>query len=130
MTCAACRKLGLEVILILKGKRPATFRGNLLLERLMDADIRFIDVPSYDEINSAVDELIDKLKSEDKGHITFQWVKPVGLGACGYVDGAFELFKQADIQDMDIDYVVNAVGSGGTSAGLEVGVRLAKKDSR
>jgi D-cysteine desulfhydrase family pyridoxal phosphate-dependent enzyme len=130
MTCAACRKLGLEVILILKGKRPATFQGNLLLERLMDADIRFIDVPSYDEINSAVDELIDKLKSEDKRPYYIPVGGSVGLGACGYVDGAFELFKQADMQDMDIDYIVNAVGSGGTSAGLEVGVRLAKKDSK
>ncbi|NLU10564.1 MAG: D-cysteine desulfhydrase family protein [Tepidanaerobacter acetatoxydans] len=130
MTCAACRKLGLDVILVLKGKKPLSFQGNLLLEKLMNADIRFVDALSYDDIGITVNYIMSELKAEGKKPYFIPVGGSVGLGACGYVDCALELFNQADKQNLRIDYIVNAVGSGGTSAGLEVGVRLAKKNSK
>lgn len=130
MTCAACKKLSLDVILVLKGKKPSSFQGNLLLEKLMNADIRFVDALSYDDINTTVNYIMSELKAEGKQPYFIPVGGSVGLGACGYVDGALELFEQADKQNLRIDYIVNAVGSGGTSAGLEVGVRIAKKASK
>ena len=35
---------------------------------------------------------------------------------------------QADKENLKIDYIVSAIGSGGTSAGIEVGNLIAKKD--
>ena len=130
MTCAACKKLGIDVILVLKGKKPSSFQGNLLLEKLMNADIRFVDALNYADINITVNYIMGELKAEGKKPYFIPVGGSVGLGACGYVDGALELFQQADKQALRIDYIVNAVGSGGTSAGFEVGVRLAKKNSR
>lgn len=130
MTCAACRKLGLDVILMLKGKKPAQFQGNLLLEKLMNADMRFFDVSSYNEIGAEADRLMEELRAKGKNPYFIPVGGSIGLGACGYVDCALELFSQADSQNLRIDYIVNAVGSGGTSAGLEVGVRLAKRDAK
>jgi D-cysteine desulfhydrase family pyridoxal phosphate-dependent enzyme len=128
MTCGACRKLGLDIILVLKGKEPSVFQGNILLEKLMNADIRFVDVPSYKEIDIYVEGLMDELRAKGKKPYYIPVGGSVGLGACGYADGTLELFMQADKENLKIDYIVSAIGSGGTSAGIEVGNLIAKKD--
>ena len=46
LTVAAAVKYGLKPILVLKGKKPDYLSGNLLLDRLMGADIYFVDYSS------------------------------------------------------------------------------------
>jgi D-cysteine desulfhydrase len=63
------------------------------------------------------------------------WVLPPGgstpLGAVGYVDAAFELAAQVRAGELpEPDHVVCAVGSGGTAAGLLVGLQAAGLRSR
>jgi D-cysteine desulfhydrase/L-cysteate sulfo-lyase len=41
MTVGACNKLGLRTILILEGSRPAVVQGNLLVDYLLGAEVRF-----------------------------------------------------------------------------------------
>lgn len=53
------------------------------------------------------------------------------LGALGYVEAAFELAAQVDSGELpEPSHVVTAVGSGGTAAGLALGLRLAGLRSR
>lgn len=116
-TAAAATKLGLAVVLVLRGEKPQEFDGNLLLDRLLGADIRYVCAGMRD-INSTMSEIAEEL--ERKGHAPY--VIPGGasysVGAVAYVNAMLELVAQSREADLKIDYLVHAAGSGGTQAGL------------
>ncbi len=117
VTAATARKLGLKAILVLRGEEPAEFDGNLLLDSLFGADIRYVQVDSQ-QILLAMEEIAEELKRE--GHKPY--IVPGGAsyptGAVGYVEAMLELVTQAEEVNLNIDHVVHASGSGGTQSGL------------
>lgn len=70
-------------------------RGNLVLDDLYGARVRFVDTDSYDDIHAQAQQL--SLDLEAQGHRAF-WI-PLGgstpLGTLGYVEGVRELAEQA-----------------------------------
>lgn len=123
-TAALAARLGLKSHLVLRGKEPAEPDGNLLLDKLVGAEITFTTLPEY----QAQDETYEKLKVHyaEQGEKTYRI--PVGasdeVGLWGYIQCAEELkadFAAADIQP---DAIVSATGSGGTLAGLILGNHL------
>ena len=48
-----------------------------------------------------------------------------GLGTWGYIEAVDEFMRQIDGNDKTIDHVVFACGSGGTAAGIGLGLSLA-----
>jgi L-cysteate sulfo-lyase len=117
VTAAAAKKLGLKVVLVLRGKEPQKYDGNLLLDHLFGADIRFVQV-SWQQTFSAMGKVAEELK--EKGHKPY--IVPGGAsyptGAVGYVNAMLELISQAKEENLNINYIVHASGSGGTQAGL------------
>ena len=117
LTAAACRKMGLEPVLILKKRGVMGKRGNLLLEDLMGVDVRFMDTSSYDDIYAEMDRV-----GKEMGRPYYKI--PCGgsnaLGTLGYVDCVRELRDQG----MAFDHIICAEGSGGTMAGLALGAKL------
>ena len=118
-TAAAASRLGLKVILVLSGEEPKTYDGNLLLDWLLGAEIRFL----HGKVKKLgrgqfMEEIAEDLRK--KGHVPY--VIPGGAsyppGAIAYANAMLELFKQARLNDFEIDQVVHAAGSGGTQAGL------------
>jgi len=124
-TAAAANKLGLNVILVLRGKKPKNYSGSLLLNYLLGADIRFVQVGSQ-ESRSAMEEIAEGVKNE--GHIPY--IIPGGasypVGAVAYVDAMAELLTQANDIGIEVNYLVHAAGSGGTQAGLVLGKKILK----
>lgn len=118
-TAAAARKLGLKVILVLTGEKPDSYDGNLLVNYLLGAEIRFLEDESS-KLNRArfMEEIAADLR--EKGHVPY--VIPAGAsyppGAVAYVNAMLELLAQADKYEFRIDHVIHAAGSGGTQAGL------------
>jgi L-cysteate sulfo-lyase len=118
-TAAAAGKLGLKAILVLTGERPQAYDGNLLLDCLLGAEIRFLHRTAT-KLDRArfMEEIAEDLRK--KGHVPY--VIPAGAsyppGATAYVNAMLELFEQARNCDFRIDHVVHAAGSGGTQAGL------------
>jgi len=116
-TAAAARKLGLRAVLVLRGRKPKEYDGNLLLDSLFGAEIRFVQV-GWRQVGPKLEEVADDLKR--RGHKPY--VVPGGasypVGAVAYVNAMIELMDQAKDADINIDYVVHAAGSGGTQAGL------------
>ena len=130
MTAAAARKLGMECIIFLTDPMPDVFEGNLLLDTILDAEMRFMPGVTWEELLGAMEEEAGKLISQAK----IPYVIPVGgstpLGAMGYVNAVREVseqLKEMDAEDVDI---VVAYGSGGTAAGLLVGCYLFLPESR
>jgi len=137
-TAAAAAQHGLKTILVLfrSYDLPPGYDGNMLLERILGADMRLVDPPEYGKVVRMEDTmgLMKEIAGEEarKGHKPY--VVSVGgsmvagdmdrpLGAISYVDAFAEMLEQTSALGFVPDAVVHATGSGGTQAGLLVGAR-------
>ena len=124
MTAAAARKLGMDVILFLDDPIPSEFGGNLLLDVLLGAEIRFLGSVPYPEVEAAMAREADKLKAQGRT----SYVIPVGgstaVGAMGYVDAIREAAGQLKALGTEDADIVMALGSAGTAAGTLLGCDL------
>jgi D-cysteine desulfhydrase len=122
MTAAVARKLGVDVKLILGGRDFAQPKGNLLLDVLFNAEIRFlVEDDENDHLNLAMEQWANELQK--KGHKPR--VIPIGgstgLAALGYVKAMQELSEQFGDDETQI---ILAVGSCGTFAGTILGTKI------
>lgn len=117
-TAAAASKFGLNCKLILNGESSVEATGNLLLDRIFNAEI--IEVRDRLEREAALKQTFNDVKS--KGGKPY--LIPIGasdpVGALGYVYAIEELM----MQNIDVDWVVLGTSSGGTQAGMVLGKRL------
>ena len=117
LTAACALKLGMKPVLVLKKRGVCARRGNQVLNYLMGVDVRFVDTDSYDDIYRAMDRIADELGMP-------AYKIPCGgsnaLGSVGYVDCMREIAESG----VAFDAVVCACGSGGTAAGVALGVAL------
>jgi L-cysteate sulfo-lyase len=126
-TAAAAAKFGLACRLVLRGAEPPRVQGNLLLDRLLGADVVWAgDRPLAEVMARVAREL------QAAGH--HPYVVPYGgsnpVGASGYVAAMEELLAQCAERDLDFARVVLASSSGGTQAGLMVGARALAYEGR
>lgn len=124
LTAAACRKLGVErCILFLGGPTFDRFEGNLLLDIVLGAEIRFMPDATVQDMEDAM--LFEAEKLEADGQVPY--VIPIGgsnaIGALGYVTAIRELASQLPEEDK-APLIFFAVGSAGTLAGCTLGVKL------
>ncbi|MGO4722470.1 MULTISPECIES: D-cysteine desulfhydrase [unclassified Inquilinus] len=126
-TAAAAAKLGLDCVLILTdavaGRDPTYHtNGNLLLDELFGARIELH--PGTADPDAELARAAEQCRAEGGT----PYIIPIGgsnaLGMMGYVDAARELLAQAKAQGVGITHVALASGSGGTHAGLALGLAL------
>lgn len=118
-TAIAARRLGLAPVLLLRGTPPDAPDGNLLLDRLVGAEIVWCTPDDYRHRRDAImAELADGLARRGRRAVVIPEGGSSGLGAHGYAAAAAEVAAQAPAR---FDAVVCAVGSGGTLAGLALG---------
>jgi L-cysteate sulfo-lyase len=136
-TAAAARTFGIKPVLILfkPADQPASADGNVLLDIILDADIRLVEAEKGKVVKSVqAMDILDEVGREVRGQGHRPYLVPVGgslvrgdmdkpLGAISYVACFAELLGQMRSGGAEPDYVVHATGSGGTQAGLVVGAR-------
>ncbi|HUG37491.1 MAG TPA: pyridoxal-phosphate dependent enzyme [Candidatus Limnocylindrales bacterium] len=122
---AVAARLGLRAVLAVKGERPAAYEGNLLLGRLLGAEIRYLS----DEEFACADETLDRVAAEVRARGGRPYVIPESgsneVGALGYLECAVELAEQINHGAPRFDAVAISVYSGGSQAGLLMGKQLA-----
>ncbi|CAM6104479.1 unnamed protein product [Calypogeia fissa] len=140
-TAVAARYVGLDSYLILRTSRTVVdedpgLTGNLLVERMIGANIELVTKEEYMKLGSVTlgNILLEKLKSEGRK----PYFIPVGgsnsLGTWGYIEGIREIEQQ--LQEGKVkgvshfDDIVMACGSGGTTAGLGLGSHLSSLKSK
>ena len=120
-TAAAAACQGLSTVLVLGGHGVRAMRGNFLLDHLMGA--RVIDIGDEDR-SMAMARVAEELRGEGKK----PYVIPLGgsntLGVAAYRAAVHELREQMEVMQLSrFDRIVLASSSGGTQAGLMVGVK-------
>jgi D-cysteine desulfhydrase len=128
MTAAAARKFGLDIKLVLGGPDFQIPKGNLLLDVLFDAEIRYlVDDDDHENLMAAMGKWAVELS--EKGHKSY--IIPIGgstaLGALGYVRAMQEISRQITPKKVQI---ILAVGSCGTYAGTILGCKIFMPETR
>jgi len=120
-TAAAAAAAGLECHLSLGGTALASPSGNLLLDLLFGAVVHWC---GEDRKGERIPEIAEGLRA--KGRVPY--VIPYGgsnaVGALGFVAAIVELEGQLKEQGLQADRLVVASSSGGTHAGMAVGLDL------
>jgi len=118
-TAAIAAKLGLKCYLILRGSDTNSYDGNLFLDKLLGANIKFISPEDYKFNRSEIMESIKEnlIKDGLKPYIIPEGASN-GIGSFGYFLAMEEIAKQEEELGLQFDHIVLSVGSGGTYAGL------------
>jgi D-cysteine desulfhydrase len=123
-TAIAAARLGLRPVLVLRGAPPEESDGNVLLDRLVGAEIRFIVQDEWPRVDEMMAEIATELSASGEK----AYVIPEGAsyppGVFGYIKAAEEIADAEKALGIEFDTIVTAVGSGGTSAGLIYGKRI------
>jgi D-cysteine desulfhydrase family pyridoxal phosphate-dependent enzyme len=120
-TAAAARKLGLDVVLILRGTESEEIQGNLLLDKIFGAEIHFIQItdPYSDVSTQKMQEVADnRARAGKHPYIIDLRTISAPLAALGYVAGTVELYQQLQQRGIAPSHIYLATGSGGTHAGV------------
>ncbi|MEB2311304.1 MAG: pyridoxal-phosphate dependent enzyme [Sorangiineae bacterium] len=130
-TAVTAASLGLKSLLLLRTTRspsaPHAPVGNLLIDRLVGAETRFITPAEYRERSALMEQAASALAATGARPYVIPEGGSNGLGALGYVECLREVRAQLELGlgggPAPFDAVVHACGSGGTAAGVALGAR-------
>jgi D-cysteine desulfhydrase len=134
-TAFAAAQLGMRSVLILRTddpQKPPAPTGNILLDRLVGAELRWISRPAWKDRNRLLAEEADRIRAAGGRPYIIPEGGSNALGSWGYIRAMFELAE--DLQGIAApDHPVTVIypcGSGGTGAGLILGAKLLQLHSR
>jgi D-cysteine desulfhydrase len=121
---AVSARLGLRAVLALKGEPPHPYDGNLLLDRLLGADVHYVS----DEQWGKIDDVLADLEGRARARGGHPYVIPESgatvVGALGYMTCAVEIAQQIKHGAPEFDTLAITAFSGGSHAGLLMGKQL------
>lgn len=118
-TAAAAARYGFNCILVLAGEMPENASGNLLLDRLLGAEIVWAGQGSR---QLALEEAFQAAIEAGRRPYLIPYGGSSPTGALAYALALSELIGQG----IQPDWIVFPTSSGGTQAGLVLGARLAE----
>ena len=124
-TAFAGAQLGLKVHLLLRGDEPSEREGNLLLDHLAGAVTSCYPKRQYvAEIDGLFEHWGQHYSDRGGKALLIPTGGSDGIGAWGYISACEELVSDFAAQGIEQAHLVTASGSGGTQAGLTLGVAL------
>ncbi|MEM8947852.1 MAG: D-cysteine desulfhydrase family protein [Pseudomonadota bacterium] len=127
---AACKKLGLDIALVLlHGEKGPAVQGNLLLDHLMGADVTVVDLETMEDLQPHLDAKGEELRRAGRKPYV---IKPLGvdslaIGALGYVNAAIELDEQLETAGIAPSHLY-LCGANMTPAGMALGFKALGRD--
>jgi L-cysteate sulfo-lyase len=129
LTAAAGARAGLEVHLVLTGPPAGVPGANERLERLLGAYVQVTRTGERTERTAAVEALATTLRAAGRRPYVIDVGGTGVTGALGQVLAGLELAGQARSRGFEPDTVILPTATGGTQAGLAVGLALAGLDT-
>jgi D-cysteine desulfhydrase len=134
ITAAAARRFGLEPHLFYFQHRPEQFTGNLMLNELLGAKMHFVPFGGGSAGGMTLETTIRLVHLLARLRVGRHYFIPVGghswQGCLGYVQAAIEIHDQAHALGIGDAWLVAAVGTGGTLAGLLAGLTALRSSMR
>jgi D-cysteine desulfhydrase len=122
---AVAARLGLRAIVAVKGERPDIYDGNLLLDRLLGAEVRYLSDAEFGQAAEALAALAEEARAQGRRPYVIPESGSNEVGALGYLECAVELAEQIGHGAPRFDTVAITAFSGGSQAGLLMGKQLA-----
>ncbi len=127
---AVAAATGMRCVLVLSGEEPTGSTANLLLDRLLGAEVRFVGERSWRWLEAEVERVVAEIDATGGRAVG----APVGcsspLGSLGFALAFLELDAQLSELGVEPAAIVHASTSGGTHAGLLVGRAIAGRRVR
>jgi D-cysteine desulfhydrase len=123
-TAVAAAELGMRSYLLLRTdnpNEPPAAEANILLDRLVGADIRWVSRDEYKRRAQLFLEVQGQLLAQGRKAYVIPEGGSNAIGAWGYVGCVEELAQELGTEPLTLVY---AAGSGGTGAGLILGIKL------
>lgn len=121
VTAAAGALAGLDVHLVLGGKKGPQMTGNYLLINRLGAHIHKVKSDEWDDRENKRVSLAEELRKQGRNVYEMPIGGSVPIGALGYVAAFYELLDDFKRLDISPSHIIFASSSGGTHAGLLVG---------
>lgn len=123
-TAAAAVKFGLEAVLLMRGPQPKDQNGNLLLDHLLGAELRWLPPGDYPLSPEVSEPTLEQLRGAGKKPYLIPYGGTNELGIIGYVAAIREILGQLQDKGLRAERMVLAASSGGTQTGLLLGKKL------
>jgi D-cysteine desulfhydrase family pyridoxal phosphate-dependent enzyme len=121
LTAAAGAVADMSVHLVLGGKKPSRASGNVLLDKMLGAEIHYVESEDWAQWEEESERIADSLESRGKKVFRIPVGGSVPVGVAGYTAVFHEIMMDQDRLGLEFDHIIHASGSGGTQAGLVVG---------
>jgi D-cysteine desulfhydrase len=122
---AVCARLGMNAVLALKGEPPAEYDGNLLLDRLLGAEVRYCTDEEWENIDEVMQDLAARVRVAGHAPYIIPESGATVVGALGYLTCGQEIAEQVRHGAPAFDTVVITAFTGGSQAGLLMATQLA-----
>lgn len=132
LTAAATAKVGLGCVLVLNGDEKTPPQGNLLLDRLFGAELRFVFPGTPADVDRMIPKVAEELRAAGRRPYTMHVVGGADtvFGVLGYVQAYVELAEQLKRAGTAASHICVCTGSGSTHAGLVLGAKLLGHSTR
>jgi D-cysteine desulfhydrase family pyridoxal phosphate-dependent enzyme len=124
LAAAAGVVAGMSVYLVLGGKKQTKLTGNLVLDNLLGAHIRYVDSPDWIDWEKESEALSRELTGQGRKVFRIPIGGSVPIGVVGYITAFLEILNDEKRLGITFNQIVHATGSGGTQAGLVVGKEI------
>lgn len=121
---AAANRLGMKPILVLRRDRDWDWQGNLLIDRILGADIRFVESGDPKEIDAALIAVAEEQRALGRNPYVMNHNPAFALGsALAYLESTLEIVEQLTMLGVEASHLYMASGNKG-HAGLILGRKL------
>lgn len=127
-TTAAANILGLPIVLVLRGRPDTTVQGNLLVDYVLGADVRIVDLAPDADLDAEVARITEELRRSGRRPFNVN-ASPMfaRASALAYIEAFLEIVEQLAPREMDAIYMSSSAKG---LAGLILGGRLTGSRAR
>ncbi|RXT04883.1 1-aminocyclopropane-1-carboxylate deaminase/D-cysteine desulfhydrase [Ammoniphilus sp. CFH 90114] len=129
-TAALTKRLGLHPVLLLSGKPPEETTANLLINKLVGAEVHYFFPRHPREMDDALLRLAEEMKAKGRKPYIIPVGGSNGIGTLGYIDAYQEMDQQRQEKQLSFDFEFVTAGSGGTFAGIYMGHQAVQASSK
>ena len=111
MTAAAANKIGMRYILILKNAANRNIQGNLLIDKILGAELHLLDEYQSGNAEGYATKLKEELEAEGhKPYVIQEHLFPRIVGMVGFVQAGIEILEQIEENNLKNVHIIGVAG--------------------